>query len=321
VSTTRIFITGLGGHLGTSVALALDAAGDATVMGADIDPPRRHLPRTAFERVPPEDSERLTALIGDFDPTHVVHLGIYEPHARSRPGDAHARSLSATEAVFRATTECRSLERVVVRSGIEIYGRRRGSPLGPDEDSAVDPTTPYGRTLRDVEEFSRSFSRDSGVPVAQLRYAPIVGPHIPSPIGRYLRLPVVPVSAIPDPPFSLLHIEDMTAATIAALEGDWSGPLNVVAEGAVSGSQAVRLGGRVPVPIMGPLWAFARSITGLLGSPLPQHGVEMLTRGRTADGGRAREVLEWDARYSTVEVVKDLYQWASVVYMGEREAA
>ncbi len=317
----RIFITGMGGHLGTSVALALDERTDVEVMGADIDPPRRHLTRTAFERVPPEDSERLTALISDFAPSHLIHLGIYEPHARSRPGDAHSRSLSATEAVFRAAADGDTVERVVVRSGIEIYGRRRGSPLGPDEDSAVDPTTPYGRTLRDVEEMARAFARDSGASVAQLRFAPIVGPHIPSPIGRYLRLPLVPVAAVPDLPFALLHIDDMTHATIAALDADWSGPLNVVAEGAVSGSQAVRLGGRIPVPVMGPMWVLARSITGMLGSPLPQHGVEMLVRGRTADGGRAREVLDWAPRFSTVEVVKDLYQWASVVYLDTREAA
>ncbi|MGI9602946.1 MAG: NAD-dependent epimerase/dehydratase family protein [Acidimicrobiales bacterium] len=321
MSKRRIFVTGLGGHLGTSVALALEAGSDDAVMGADIDPPRRHLRRTEFERVPPEDSERLTSLIREFDPTHVVHLGIYEPHARSSPGDAHARSLSATEAVFRAVSECESVERIVVRSGIEIYGRRRQSPLGPDEDSAVDPTTAFGRTLRDVEEMARAFARDSGVPVAPLRYAPIVGPHIPSPIGRYLRLPVVPVAAVPDLPFSLLHIDDMTSATIAALAADWSGPLNVVGEGAVSGSQAVRLGGRIPVPVMGPVWTLARSITGLLGSPLPQHGVEMLTRGRTADGARAHQVLDWQPRFTTVEVVKDLYQWASVVYLDTREAA
>lgn len=317
----RVFITGLGGHLGTSVAMNLDRRSGVKVLGADIDPPRRHLRNAEFHRVPPEDSERLNKLITGFDPTHIVHMGIYEPHARSRPGDAHARSLSATEAVFRAAADCPSLERVVARSGIEVYGRRRGSPLGPDEDSAVDPTSPFGQTLRDVEEISRSFERDTGVATTQLRFAPIVGPHIPSPLGRYLRMLVVPVAVQPDLPFCLLHIDDMTAATVAALQTDCSGPLNIVAPGAVSGSQAVRLGGRIPAPVIGPGWVLSRALTGLVGSPLPQHGMELLTRGRTADGSRAQRLLDWAPRYTTPEVVKDLYQWASVTYLEVGEAA
>ena len=321
MSRRRVFITGLGGHLGTSVALALDGATDVEVMGSDLDPPRRHLRRTKFHRIAPEDSERLVSVIRDFDPTHLVHLGIYEPHARSSPADADARSMAATEAALRGCLDCPSMEAVIVRSGIEVYGRRRGSPLGPDEHVAVDPTSPYGRTLRAVEEMSRAYERRAEISVARLRFAPIVGPHIPSPIGRYLRLPVVPVAWMPDPPFSLLHIEDMTRATLAALHRGWSGALNVVSDGAVSGMQAVRLGGRIPVPVVGPGWALARSITGLLGSPLPVHGVEMLARGRTADGAKARLVLDWEPQFSTVEVVKDLYEWASVTHIDAVDAA
>ena len=74
------------------------------------------------------------------------------------------------------------------------------------------------------------------------------GSHVPSPLGRLLRLPAVPVPAFADPPFSLLHPDDAAEAMVAAIECRYDGPLNVVGPGAATPWQAVRLGGRVPLP-------------------------------------------------------------------------
>ncbi len=305
----------MGGHLGTAVALLLDQLDDVEIFGIDLEPPRRHLENATFRLVAPEDDLRIRSFIAEANPTHLIHLGIYEPHARSSPAASELRSATITHSVFNAALACDSVANVVVRSGLEVYGRRRGAPLRPDEDCALDPTSRFGRTLQEVELSALAYEQESGVPVTRLRFAPIVGPHLPSPIGRYLRLPVVPVGTIPDHPFSLLHIDDMAAAVLRALARPYSGPLNIVGAGAVTGSQAARLGGRLPLPVAGPLWALARTITGLMGSPLPEHGLELLTRGRTADGSRASEALGYAPRYSTLAVVKELYEWASVSYM------
>ncbi len=42
-------------------------------------------------------------------------------------------------------------EDAVLRSGIEVYGRRRGTPSVPDEHVRVDPTTGFGHTLLKTE--------------------------------------------------------------------------------------------------------------------------------------------------------------------------
>ena len=311
----------MGGHLGTGVALELDQRPDVEVMGIDIDPPRRFLRNATYHRVQPEDRRRAKQLLLEFAPDAIIHLGVYEPHARSNPQASHDRSILVTEAILEAAAELPHLASIVVRSGLEVYGRHRRSQLRPDETCEIRPTTRYGKTLAAVEELCRDFERRSDVPIALIRFAPIVGPHIPSPIGRYLRLPIVPVGVLPDQPFSLLHSDDVSDFVLAAMDQQASGPFNAVADGAVTGSQAARMGGHLPVPTVGPGWVVARAITGVLGSPLPEHGLELLTRGRTADPSLARETLGVQASYTTAEVIKDLHEWAPVSYLEPNQAA
>ena len=63
-----------------------------------------------------------------------------------------AAYLAAT-AIFGAAAECGALESIVVRSGIEVYGRARGALTRPSESVRTDPTSypdenpPAGRIL------------------------------------------------------------------------------------------------------------------------------------------------------------------------------
>src|SRR4029453_892896 len=98
--------------------------------------------------------------------------------------------------------ECPSLQHITVRSGISVYGRRRGAATRPDESVPPDPTTPVGRSLLEVEGTARQASQTADVPMTALRLAPVIGPHVPSPLGRLLRLPAVPVSLLAARPFS-----------------------------------------------------------------------------------------------------------------------
>jgi UDP-glucose 4-epimerase len=313
----RILVTGMGGELGTRVAnlLEADPRVDA-VVGVDRDPPRRRLRRAEFHRIEPRDEAKLAALVHDVDPSVVVHLGIYEPNARADPAAAAAYTAAGSAAVLEAAGRCRALEHVVVRSGIEVYGRHRGTPKQPDEAAPLQPTSPFGRSLFEVEKAAGNAGRAAGLPVTVLRCAPIVGSHLASPLGRYLRLPVVPISVLANPPFSLLHLEDAAGAVVRAVERGYDGPVNVVAPGTVTPRQAVRLGGRVPLPVACLGWIAVRPAAELLGAPLPDHVHELLTRGRMADSSRAADVLALMPAFTTVDVVKELYEWAEVTTLG-----
>ena len=308
----RVLLTGLGGELGTRVALLLEQERSVRALaGVDVDPPRRRLRRTGFTRIDPRDRARTAAAVRAFRPTAVVHLGVYEPDARCGPRAAADRTAAAADAVLGAVAELPAVETVVVRSGIEVYGRGRGSVTVPDEAVPVAPRSSFGRSLARVE-WRATHAAAAGAVVTVLRLAPVVGAHVPSPLGRYLRLPVVPFSGVADPPFSVVHHEDAARAVVTALLARRAGTFNVVAPGAVTASQAARLGGRVPVPVAGPGWLLARRLAALAGSPVPDHLVELLHRGRTADGTRAAAVLGVVPETSTVDVVRRVHEWAPV---------
>lgn len=309
---TRVLVTGMGGDLGTRVVNLLEADhsfGD--IMGIDRDPPRRRIHRVEFHRVEPGDRRKAVRLVKAFDPEVLLHLATYEPNARTDPGPARLDSAASAVSVLGAATECPSLRAIVVKSGIEVYGRRHGAATRPDESVPADPTSPWGRTLAHVEQAAVETGRLLDVPVTRVRLATTVGPSFPSPLGRYLRLPVVPVDPLRELPFSVLHQEDAAAALVAAASCRFDGPLNIVGTGAVTASQAALLGRRIPVPVAGPGWRIAALGAMLLGAPLPEHTRELLVRGRVADGTWAREVLGVDPR-STHDVIDHLYQWGSV---------
>jgi UDP-glucose 4-epimerase len=318
----RVFVTGMGGELGTRVAHLLEDRVDVSdILGIDDDPPRRRLARAAFTRVDFRDRRRLVSVVEDFDPQVVVHLGVMEPHARFTPGVALRGTNQVALAVLGAAARCPSLTKLVVRSGLEVYGRPRGAPFRPDESIPPQPTSPFGQALLNVERTATHAGLAAGVPVTILRFASLVGPHFPSPLGRLLRLPLVPVSLTGDLPFSVLHQEDAATAVMAALDAGFDGPVNVVNPGVITASQAARLGGRVGVPLWGPGWRGAQLVAELLSAPLPAHIRELLVRGRTADGTLAARALGFAPTRATRQVVEMLYEWAEVTYLPVREEA
>jgi UDP-glucose 4-epimerase len=321
----RVLITGLGGELATRVALLLEGERSIdALLGFDVDPPRKRLHRTEFHRLDSRDRRRVATLVREWRPTAVVHLAIDEPDARTPARAAPQRTHDATVAALGAAAEGGALERVVLRSGIEVYGRARGAVMVPDEDVPPAPTSPFGRMLLDAERVAAAAATSSNASLAALRFAPIVGPHYPSPLGRLLRLPVVPVSLLADPPFSLLHQEDAARAIVAALLQRVDEPVNVVGAGAVTAWQAALLGGRVPLPMLGFEWPLVRRVTEFVGAPMPAHVLELLHRGRTADGGRAERILGLTPEHLTPDTLADLFEWAPVTALrvvSDEEAA
>ena len=127
-----------------------------------------------------------------------------------------------------------------------------------------------------------------GVAVGALRLAPVLGPHVPSPLGRLLRQPAVPFSVLADPPFTVVEDRDAARAFVAAAQRRLDEPVNVVAPGAITALQAIARGRRLPVPLVGPEWAIVRRLSHVLGAPIPEHVMEVMHRGRLADGAHAR---------------------------------
>jgi UDP-glucose 4-epimerase len=216
--------------------------------------------------------------------------------------------------VLDAAVDGGNLRHIVMRSGIEVYGRGHGAHEFPDESVPPAPSTPWGESLLHAEVQARETGRRIGATVTRLRFAPMVGPHFPSPLGRLLRLPVVPFSPR-DPSFSVVHQEDAAAAIVAATHRPYDGPINVVAPGGVTVSLAATLGRRVGIPVLGPFWRSTRLAAELVGAPIPAHIQELLLRGAVVDGRRAGDLLGVKPRHSTHEVIERLFEWSEVTYL------
>ena len=310
----RVFVSGVGGELGTQVAgLLEDEPWVEAIAGIDADPPRSRFKRTTFHRIHPDEHDRIVDTVIDFDPHMLVHLGVWEPDARAEPRLAAQLTDNAAISILGAAAECPSLEHVILRSGIEVYGAGRGTLTRPDEFAPIRPTSEYGHTVADIERTAASVADRVGVTVGAVRLASVIGPHVPSPLGRLLRLPAVPSNALGDPSFAVIRQNDAARAIVAAARERLAQPVNVVASGSITAMQAARRGRRIAVPTIGPQWGFVRRLSHLAGAPVPDHVAELLVHGRLADNGRMRELLGVVPEQTTAEVIDDLYGWPSVI--------
>jgi UDP-glucose 4-epimerase len=317
----RVLVSGMGGELGSRVTSLLEnEPWVGSLEGIDADPPRRRLHRAVFHRIVPGQHDRTVEAIARFNPHIVVHVAVWEPHSRASPAVARSLTDDAATSILGAAAECRALESIVVRSGIEIYGRARNTATRPDEDAPLNPTSEYGRMLAGIEATARRIGDRIGVTVGALRLGTVIGAHVPSPLGRLLRMPAVPFSALADPAFTVSLDHDAAHSFVAATRLRLDQPLNIVAPGAITALQAIRRGRRIPIPLFGPDWMLARTLSYLFGAPIPDHVTETLHRGRLADGSRAAEVLELAPSSTTPDVIDQLYSWPSIVRSPARAA-
>jgi UDP-glucose 4-epimerase len=313
----------MGSELGSLVALKLESEPwVGSLVGIDVDPPRRRLRKAEFHLLQPSQRERIVDVVTSFNPHVLINLSVWEPDARA--GLVHARQFTAdaTTAIVGAAAECPALESMVVRSGIEVYGRRRNSPTRPHEGAPIDPTSEYGKMLANIERSAYAVGERVGIAVGALRLASVLGKHVPSPLGRLLRQPLVPYSMLADAPFAVIHDGDAARAFVAAAAKRLTEPINVVAPGAITTVQSAVRGRRIPLPLVGPEWAVAKRLSHLLGAPIPDHVIELMHRGRLADGSHAKSVLGISPALTTPEVIDHLYAWESVIRVGSnREVA
>lgn len=314
MSGRRIVVTGLGGELGSLVGAMLEEQSwVGTISGLDVNPPRRRLKRSSFQLVDAFDRRGIMQFIADADPHVIIHVGVWEPHARVAAPDAKAFTDAMSEAVFDAAMHVPHLESVVVRSGIEVYGTHGHWPKMPNEHQILEPESTFGHMLLNLEHRASELAIQRGTAITMLRLAPVVGPHVPSPLGRVLRLPLVAFNPLGAPEFSVVEDHDAAAAFVAAAQYGPHGAINVVAPGSMSVTSAAALGRRVGVPTIGPGWWIASQLATFAGAPVPDHVTELLMNGRCASGELARELLGFQPQRSTREVIEHLYEWPSVI--------
>lgn len=307
-------VTGMGGELGSLVASLLESESwVGEIEGLDTSPPRRRLKRSTFHLVDPSDRSRIAEIISTFNPHVIIHLAIWEPHARLNTRAAEIHSAQLAQGVIDAANENPALESLVIRSGVEVYGIHGHWPRLPDEQSPLDPGSTFGHMLVGLEQRASAVAKARGISIAKLRLGTVIGPHVPSPLGRLLRLPAVPFNPLGNPQFSVIGDHDAAMAIIAAAQHQAHGVANISAHGSISVSAAANVGHRLALPVIGPAWWLTRTISSIAGAPVPDHVSELLQHGRGALCSASTELFGFTPRLTTSEVISRLYAWPSIV--------
>ncbi|HEU4327067.1 MAG TPA: NAD-dependent epimerase/dehydratase family protein [Roseiflexaceae bacterium] len=302
---STVLVTGVDGGLARLTALLLAEQG-AQVIGVAHQPPATPLDGVALhvlELRGPQLRELLTASAVDA----VVHLA--QPGEEQPLGRAGGGHVLATVELLSACAAA-GVRRVVLRSSTLVYGARLGQPLLRTEDAPL-RLRGRGNPRHDdveVERFAAGFARKNpGTAVTVLRCASVVGGEASSPLARYLARMAPPVLLGYDPLIQVLHAGDAALMfALAALVEGVSGAFNLAAASPLPLSQAVRLAGRQPLPLLAPAFALGGALGGLTGMlprdlPFPP---EFFRFACLADTHKAVAQLDFTPRHTAQEALQ-----------------
>jgi GDP-4-dehydro-6-deoxy-D-mannose reductase len=171
----RIFLTGIDGFAGRHLTAFLAAEGHE-VVGSSLEP-------SAIEGVVQvwscdvRNPDRVETVIADAGPDALVHLAGQTSVAAAfqRPGETFAVNALGTLHVLEACRRA-SVERVLVVTSSEVYGRRSAADGPVPESAPLAPVSPYGASKAAQDLIGAQYWRGYGLQVVRVRAFPHTGP-------------------------------------------------------------------------------------------------------------------------------------------------
>jgi UDP-glucose 4-epimerase len=310
VPARRVLITGVGSHLGMLLAARLERDPEVeAVVGIDTRRPRTGLERTELHDADIRDPE-VAGLIRAAAPDTVVHNKIVRQPGQGMSSRAmHDINVIGSLQLLAACERVPSIQSIVIRGSAGIYGAEPHAPqfLGEEMTRLFPLRTRFQRDVAEIENYFETFSRRRPhVTCTMLRYQPAIGPSLDTQITRYLSQPACPTYLGFDPRIQLVHEHDALEALLAAIRNPVRGAVNVAGRGTVGLGRMIRMAGRPPLPIAGPLFAPVTEAARRLGMGAYSDDFRRLLRyGRAVDIRRLEEEVGHEPRYSTVAAVQD----------------
>jgi UDP-glucose 4-epimerase len=306
----RVLITGISRYLGGKLAQDLEKDPDVDyIVGVDLDEPEVDLDRTEFVRADIRNP-LVVKVLQTTEVDTVVHLSIVTTPTRVG-GRTNMKEFNVIGAMqlFAACQKAESVKKLIMKSTTAVYGSDPRDPavFTESDQSRSVPRTGLMKDAVELERYARDFGRRrSDVDVTILRFANFIGPDIETTLTRYFLLPVIPTAMGYDPRIQLIHEDDALEVLHRAVRESHPGIFNVAADGVVYLSQAVRLLGRPPLPVVLPL---VRPLANMLKRAgkvdFATDQLQFLLYGRVVDTTRLEEDFGYTPQFTTPEALKD----------------
>jgi len=173
----------------------------------------------------------------------LVWLTAANAEARAR------RHESATEGITTALATATTARHVVLVSSAMVYGAYANNPVPLTEQAALRPEAEFGfaRQLGAVEQLVDEWRLAlPGRTATVLRPALAMAADGTGPLVRALAAGMGHRAGEEDPPAQFLHLDDLTAAVVLAVDRELDGVFNVAPDGWVGGERVRALSGSVP---------------------------------------------------------------------------
>lgn len=301
----RIFLTGIDGFAGRHLAARL--AGDGhDVVGSSLEPGNI---LDGVERVwscDVRDPDRVESVIAEAGPDALVHLAGQTSVAAAfrRPGETFAVNALGTLHVLEACRQA-GVERVLVVTSSEIYGRRSAAEGPVPESARLAPVTPYGASKAAQDLIGAQYWRGYDLQVIRARAFPHTGPGqdprfvFPSVARRIARAevgrgPTVLEIGNLDPTRDVSHVRDVVEAYAGLLRQGTAGEAYNVCSGV----------GRTIGEALEALASLSNVEIGFEVDPRRLRPAEV--PWMVGDPARAREKTGWTATHRWEETARDL---------------
>ena len=306
----RVLITGVSGFLGLRLAKRLE--GDVNVekvIGVDLEEPPIEVKGLDFVRADIRNP-LVARVLESTEADTLIHTNITSSPARlGGRSQMKENNVIGTMQLLAAAQRSEKLTKVIMKSSSAVYGSSPKEPSIVSEDHAARQVdlSGYGKDCAEAETYARDFGRRrKDVDLVILRTQNVVGPTVRTNITGYMSLPIVPTALGFDPRLQFLHEEDAVEALYGAMVNDCRGIFNVAADGVVFLSQALRLLGRLQLPLPLPAARFTADTLrrfGLVDFPMDQ--LKMILFGRVVSTLRAKEAFGFSPRFTTKEAIED----------------
>lgn len=258
-------VTGSEGFIGSYLVRFLQAKG-WNVVGSYLNPPNNsepRLPRLCFVPCDLRDAKRVAAVLNEFRPTHVFHLGAQSLPKRSwdDPEETFESNVMGSLYLFEALRHMKQAPVVVSACSSAEYGHVPAADIPVREEQPLRPLHPYGISKVCLDLLAREYFLDYKIPAVNLRVFNTTGPGKTNDaasdfvrqlvrIQKRLQPPVMEVGNL-EPYRALLDVRDTVRGFyLAALKGRRGEPYNICASrtyqvGSIL-NKAIRLAGVKP---------------------------------------------------------------------------